>query len=148
MTRRIRLWIAAVLTAVFVTAWRLNPYQEDGSARRMETHRQLGLPPCSFIVMTGLPCPTCGMTTAFAWMMHGHPLSALIAQPLGAVLCLATIAGALLGAWMAATGRCVQVDWYRFSPGGLMFGLAVAFFLAWGAKIGYGLLTGTLPQRP
>ena len=40
------------------------------------THRALGLPPCGFLAQTGYPCPSCGMTTAFAAMAHGHPVDA------------------------------------------------------------------------
>src|SRR5262245_31491696 len=36
------------------------------------THRQLGLLPCSFRRITGYPCPSCGMTTAFAWFVRGQ----------------------------------------------------------------------------
>lgn len=111
------------------------------------THEKLGLPPCGFLVMSGLPCPTCGMTTSFSWMMHGHPLRSLASQPLGALLCLGTMATVIVGMWMAATGRRLMIDWVRFSPAGLMFTLAAVFFLAWGAKIAYGLMTGELPYH-
>ncbi len=145
-TARMRLiggLVAAGCATVLGIAAKLTP---DPSG--MGTHKQLGLPACSFVFSTGLPCPTCGMTTAYAWMMHGHPVRAVLAQPLGAVLSFATILGAVVGAWMAATGRWIQVDWYRVSPGWLMFALTASFFLAWGAKIGYGLLSGMLPYHP
>src|SRR5207247_577108 len=28
------------------------------------THEQLGLPPCTFRLLTGIACPSCGMTTS------------------------------------------------------------------------------------
>ena len=37
----------------------------------MATHTQLGMPPCNFVVMTGKPCPACGMTTSFALLVRG-----------------------------------------------------------------------------
>src|ERR1017187_9355755 len=58
--------IALGLIALFSVAFSLNPYQADGSARRMETHKQLGLPECTFKQVTHLPCPSCGMTTSFS----------------------------------------------------------------------------------
>ena len=35
------------------------------------THQQLGLPACSFLVQTGYPCPSCGLTTSVVAMAHG-----------------------------------------------------------------------------
>jgi len=47
------------------------------------THRELGLPPCGFLAQTGYPCPSCGMTTSFADMAHGHPVDAFLASRSG-----------------------------------------------------------------
>lgn len=44
-----------------------------------------GLPPCLFHTVTGIPCPSCGMTRAFLDLGHGRFLSALnhnLASPL------------------------------------------------------------------
>src|SRR5690606_33691507 len=35
------------------------------------THGQLGLPPCGWVLAMGRPCPSCGMTTAFAHAADG-----------------------------------------------------------------------------
>lgn len=91
--------ICAIATAVLVVAWWLTP---DVSG--MQTHRQLGLPPCGFMVTTGLPCATCGMTTAFSHAAHGQLWAAFRTQPAGAVLAMLTAAASLVSAWAAATG--------------------------------------------
>lgn len=86
--------LALCLSVVFGIALWLNPYQGDGRARTMETHRQLGLPPCTFKVMTGIPCPSCGMTTSFALLVRGDVLNSLRANAVGTILaavCLAFI---------------------------------------------------------
>ena len=44
--------LAVFLVGVFAIAIGLNPY-ENGKPRREETHRQLGLPPCTFKVVSG-----------------------------------------------------------------------------------------------
>jgi hypothetical protein len=80
------------LAAVFAVAWRLNPYQADGTPRRMETHRQLGLPPCTFYEITGVPCPACGMTTSFALLVRGDVLNSLRANSAGTALALFCLA--------------------------------------------------------
>ena len=91
----------AGLVVVFVIAWQLNPYHPDGTPLRLETHRQLGLPPCTFYEVTGLPCPSCGMTTSFALLMHGDLGNSLRANAVGtllAVFCLAFIPWGLASA--------------------------------------------------
>jgi hypothetical protein len=78
--------IVAGLVVVFTIAVRLNPYGPDGSAERMETHRQLGLPPCTFYYATGVPCPACGMTTSFALLVRGDVAHSLQANWVGTLL--------------------------------------------------------------
>ncbi len=56
------------------------------------THLQLGLGHCSFLTLTGQPCPMCGMTTTFTHMAHLDPVSAAITQPFGVVLFVMTVA--------------------------------------------------------
>lgn len=78
--------IALGLCGVFAIAIWLNPYTADGQARTMETHRQLRLPPCTFKQFTGLPCPSCGMTTSFSLLMHGDLVNSLRANAVGTLL--------------------------------------------------------------
>lgn len=56
------------------------------------THLQLGLGECTFLHMTGYPCPMCGCTTTFALAAHLHPLGAVLNQPFGAMLFAGTVA--------------------------------------------------------
>lgn len=53
------------------------------------THEQLGMAPCPFLEATGIPCFTCGMTTAVTLAAHARPVDAFITQPFGAALALA-----------------------------------------------------------
>jgi hypothetical protein len=78
--------IAAVLVGVFSLALWLDPYDSEGHARRWETHRQLGLPECTFKTLTGKPCPSCGMTTSFALLLRGDVLNSLRANWVGTFL--------------------------------------------------------------
>ena len=94
--------IAVGWLAVFGIARWLNPYGEDGTPRRMETHRQLGLPPCSFAELTKKPCPSCGMTTSFALLAHGDLKNSLAANWVGTLLALAGVVAVpwcLVAAW-------------------------------------------------
>jgi hypothetical protein len=97
--------IALLLAGVFAIAVSLRPYDDAGQPRRMETHRQLGLPPCTFYMMTGLPCPSCGMTTSFALFVRGDLWNSLRANAVGtllAVFCLALVPWSL---FCAVRGR-------------------------------------------
>ena len=52
------------------------------------THTQLGLPPCGFLVVTGYPCPGCGLTTSFAAMADAQFAAAAHANAFGILLFL------------------------------------------------------------
>ncbi|MEM6470271.1 MAG: DUF2752 domain-containing protein [Planctomycetota bacterium] len=72
---------AIVLTIPFILAMSLDP-NPDG----LGTHRQLGLPPCSFVMLWQIRCPMCGMTTSWAYLMRGNLLDALRSNPGGVIL--------------------------------------------------------------
>jgi Protein of unknown function (DUF2752) len=55
------------------------------SSRGVGTHEQLGLPSCPFLHLTGIPCPSCGLTTSFAYAARFDFLSSLITQPFGLI---------------------------------------------------------------
>jgi hypothetical protein len=87
------------LAVVFGAACWLNPYGADGRALRLGTHQRLGLPPCTFYALTGLPCPSCGMTTSFALLVRGDLGSSLKANAVGTLLALI---GIVLVPWSVA----------------------------------------------
>lgn len=98
--------MALALCGVFAVASWLNPYNDDGSPRRMATHRQIGLPPCTFYAVSGLPCPSCGMTTSFSLLMHGDVHGSLRANAVGTLLagfCLLLIPWCLASAVVRRT---------------------------------------------
>jgi hypothetical protein len=94
--------VALGFTAVLVIGALLHPYDPDGTPKSQETHRQLGLPPCSFYAMTGLPCPSCGFTTSFSLVAHGDFVNALRANSVGTLLatfCALIVPWALVSAY-------------------------------------------------
>lgn len=98
---RIGLLIAAlvVLAVLGIARW-LRP---DPSG--FGTHQQLGLLPCTFRSITGYGCPSCGMTTAFAWFVRGRLDASWGTNPAGCLLagaCVAMVPWMLFG---AASGR-------------------------------------------
>jgi hypothetical protein len=133
------LLLAPCAAVICVAAW-LTPRQAGYG-----THQQLGLPPCSFLWRTGYPCPSCGLTSAFAAMAHGRLAEALRDHPFGPVLFLAVAAVGLCGLAELAGGR----DALRLLRPGAWWAVAIfaGLLAGWGAKIALGLASGTLPVR-
>lgn len=100
--------IALGLLAVFAIAISLDPYR-GGAVWTQGTHRQLGLPPCSLVVLTGLPCPSCGMTTSFALLMHGDVWNSIQANWVGTLLALAGLLYIPWAIYSAVRGRPLWV---------------------------------------
>src|SRR5262249_35297509 len=61
------------------------------SAAGVGTHRQLGLPPCAFLHFTGIPCPSCGLTTSVAHAARFHFYQSLTTQPFGLVVFISAV---------------------------------------------------------
>jgi hypothetical protein len=142
----LRIWLRALLVlmavlliGVFAVAVYLNPYGEDGQARRLETHLQLGLPTCTVKQVFGIPCPSCGMTTSFALFVRGDLLNSLRANWAGTILatfCLAMIPFGLVGAVRARTAMVLSgLNWLlpRFI---VLF--VVLLFVRWGLVLWLG----------
>lgn len=83
---------ALALLALLVSAGTMTP-DERGHG----THQQLGLPPCTFYVIFQRPCPACGMTTSWAWLLRGEIGRALVANAGGMLLACVSLVGT---AWL------------------------------------------------
>lgn len=146
-TRRLSaLGIAAASSAPLAVGAILTP---DPSG--VGTHEQLGLPACGWIAGLGIPCPSCGMTTSFAFAARGDLADAFAAQPAGALLALLAAMVTVVALWTALTGsRSWEVLWSGVGRRAFWAAVAVAV-LAWVYKIAVLRLaevpvaTGALP---
>lgn len=130
--RRLACGFAFAGMLVFTLAAFLNPFDEHGRPRTHGTHQQLGLPACTLKSLTGVGCPSCGMTTTFALLMHGEPVAAWHTNWAG---CIAAVLSAAATVWFTLvaaglpTGRFTADEVIRVTAlGGV--GLAVLRWLA------------------
>ena len=101
-------------------------------ARGYGTHTQLHLPACIFRQLTGLPCPSCGMTTSVAFMARLEVGRAFLIHPFGCIGFPVVIFTGVFSAssllFGAAFGRAMGSI---FCPKVLFF-LGILFLLSWG----------------
>ena len=86
------------------------------------THQQIGLPPCTLLVLFGVRCPTCGMTTSWANLVRGRLAEATSANLGGSLLCFLDM---LAVPWLLCTA--IAGRWVVCEPrmGIVAYGLAV-----------------------
>ncbi len=99
-------WVSALLLAVSSVLLAVGT-QLDADRAGHGTHVQLGLPPCGFLASCGVPCATCGMTTAFTHAVHGSLLTAIAVQPVGALFGLLVAIVAIISGYALIRGVCL-----------------------------------------
>lgn len=126
--------LALVLASVLGVARWLEP-----DPRGYGTHTQLGLAPCLFAQVTGYRCPSCGMTTAFAWFVRGGFERSWRANPAGCALapvCAGLIPWLLAG---AAWGRPVGCRSLEPPLLALVVLMVMLSLLTWSLRLGLGI---------
>lgn len=93
---------------------------------------------CGFTMVTGLPCPQCGMTRSFVHGVRFHWIQAFLYNPAGFALFLWIQAAGVVGAVRLATKN--PRAW--MVPPGLFFGwsmfwLIVLYVIPFGLRIGF-----------
>jgi hypothetical protein len=122
LTRGVLVVAAMLLTGVLGLSRVLTP-----DPRGYGTHTQLGLRPCTFAAMTGRLCPTCGMTTAYAWFVRGRIDRSWRANPAG---CLFAALSPVLIVWLLACSLRARPVGFRSLSGPLMGLLLVGCVLS------------------
>ncbi len=130
----IRRLIGAVVAAGAAGLLGLAAWMEPAE-NGLGTHTQLNMPPCAWILAADIPCPTCGMTTAFAHAADGDLPAAFMAQPMGAVLAVVAAILLVVGAYTALTGSRVATLFQRLWGRRAAWALVVGVGGAWLYKI-------------
>jgi len=120
---------SGALSVLAIAAW-LKP-----AAVGFGTHQQLGLYPCTWAAILGKPCPTCGMTTAFAHAADGDLLASFTAQPFGALLAILTAATFWGGVHVATTGSRLDRLYVVLLQSRSLWIAGVLLLAAWGYKL-------------
>jgi hypothetical protein len=123
-------FIAVGLAAALLLSLWLKP-----DPRGLGTHEQLLLLPCNFYRLTELPCPFCGMTTAFTHMARAELREALIAQPLGALAFVVCVLLLPVAIWAAVRGENAVAAAMRLPWGRLSWAMLALAGAAWLFKI-------------
>ena len=123
--------------ATLTTARLLRP-----SPNGFGTHEQLGLPPCLFFKLTGIPCPSCGLTTSFAHSARLHFYQAFTTQPFGPIAFFLAIASIPFFIFLIRR----RIPWNEFIRAKgldrLIYVLIAMYLLSWVYKIAAIKLTG------
>ncbi len=119
----------ALLIALSVARWL------DPDSRGHGTHEHLGLPPCSFVLMFGRRCPSCGMTTSWAHLVRCDVVASLKANAGGTLLGVLALASA---GWLVASAwRGRWLVWEPNSTAGLWIAAVVLLvtLIDWGFRL-------------
>lgn len=116
------LWFGAWLGITAVALW-LQP-----SAHGHGTHTQLGLPACPSVMIFDRPCPGCGLTTAFAWMVRARVDLSFASHAMGPLIYLLFTASA----WAALLGFVQSKKWRATDTWNWILVGVTAAFLVYG----------------
>lgn len=125
--------LGILLTAVLLVAMSLRP-----DPRGHGTHRQLGLPPCTFVGLFGHRCPSCGMTTSWAHMVRGQLGGAVRANVGGTLLAMIAITAVPWTILSAACGRWLVWQPTERTALVALIAVIVVTLIDWSVRLAWG----------
>jgi hypothetical protein len=123
VARRSKARQAAVIAALF------------GAAALTDPTRPLPFEVCVFHKMTGLPCPTCGMTRAVCHAVHGHWAQSIAWHPAGLILAAGLLGWMLWAAGEAWRGQAIAEALRRRLAKALIIAGAAVSGVNWVAQL-------------
>lgn len=105
------------------------------SPRGVGTHEQLGLPPCLMLHLTGLPCPSCGLTTSFAHAARLDFYQALLTQPFGLLAFCLTVLSIPLALYLLRRRIAWASVIHARGANAVLYTLIACYLLSWIYKV-------------
>ncbi len=127
--RLIGVLLCVLPLGLLVVAGRLEP-----SPSGLGTHQQLGLPPCTMLVMFGVRCPSCGMTTSWAYFARGQLIESATVNLGGFLLAIYSLVFACFCILFAFRGRmpsCAAQKWLAIS----LLAIVAVTLVGWGFRL-------------
>ena len=110
----------------------------EPNPRGRGTHQQFGLPPCTFRILFGKPCPSCGMTTSWSHLVRAQLIGAWRANAGGMLLGILAMAGtpwllasAVRGRWLGWVPNTAVLAW-------VASGVVLVTLIHWGIRLAIG----------
>jgi len=135
--RKIAALVALSVFALFASLWLL---------QRLHFDFGLMFGPCGMKQRTGLPCPTCGMTTSVLAFTRGDLLTAFYAQPAGGFLCTLLVVGAFFAFLTSVFGVYFSAFDRLFAEVGIghwIVGLLIILAAGWAVTMARALVAQT-----
>lgn len=108
-------------------------------------HQAFGYPTCGFKLGSGLPCVSCGMTTAFSYAAEGDLIGAFRVQPAGAFLALFVAVFAIVSGYALASGMSLAPIGKAIWRPRVIVPLIALLIGSWVYTLIFTLLTGASP---
>ncbi len=106
--------------------------------RGLGTHSRLGMPTCSYLARSGIPCPSCGATTSLCWFVRGkfrrsfsvHPMGFVAGTLLVASILFSVVSAMLRRRWLVHLRKVPASGWVALAC--MFLGL---FLLGWPQRV-------------
>ncbi len=125
----------ALLSGVGVLALLLTARILEPAAEGYGTHRQLGFPPCSSLVLFGTKCPACGMTTSWSMLLRGQISGAIRANVGGLMIGLIAMAYLPTSCYLFLSGRTSRRGLVSLAFGCSLLIAMTASILQWAFRL-------------
>ena len=107
--------VLALISGMGVLTLLLVARSLEPETRGFGTHQQLGLPPCTSVVLFGMRCPSCGMTTSWSLTMRGRLLEAGAVNAGGLFLSIIALAYLPAACYFTYRGIVTRSGWFSLA---------------------------------